>query len=104
MLYNEDMDINPREKESFINARKEGYFDFTEMSMDQNALVIEGKSVGKSPDTIQRSDKYKENFEKIGNGIENIKIVKNFLSKTECQMIIGITKNGRTRRISSSMG
>lgn len=86
------MKIDPTEKDSFVNAQKKGYFDFTEMSKDQDALIIEGKSVGKSPDTIERSDNYKENFAKIGNGIENIKVVKNFLSDRECQMIIGITK------------
>ena len=97
------MEINPNENEPqgkhlnwlklsehFVDAKKEGYFDFTEMSKDQDSLVIEGKSVGKSPNTIERSDNYKENFAKMGDGVENIKVIKNFLSPKECKFLIDI--------------
>lgn len=54
----------------------------------ENILKINDEIVGFAPTNFERSDSYKINFDKIGNGIENIKIINNFLSKEKCDSII----------------
>lgn len=59
-----------------------------ESDRSENLLEINGKIVGFDPSNFERSDSYVENFEKIGNNKDNIKVVNNFLSLEECKMII----------------
>lgn len=44
--------------------------------------------VGKDPSSFERSDEYLINFEKLGNDKNNIKVIKNFLSDEECDLIV----------------
>lgn len=59
----------------------------------ENVLRINNEVVGFAPTNFERSDSYKINFEKMGNGIENIKIINNFISKQECDSIIESLKS-----------
>lgn len=49
---------------------------------------INGIGVGRPLDSFVRSTEYLEAFDKIGNSQDNIRIIKNFLSKEECSQII----------------
>lgn len=57
---------------------------------DQNVppLMLNGVSVGMSPDFFDRSEIYKQNFEKMGNGRENIKIFEKFFDENYCKTLI----------------
>jgi hypothetical protein len=57
---------------------------------------IDGIGVGKDPDSFDRDNVYKENFIKIGNSKDNIKTIKNFISKEECESILSIIKKSNT--------
>lgn len=59
----------------------------------EDILRINGTIVGYAPSHFDRSDSYKTNFEKIGNGPDNIKIINNFISLEECQNIIDSLNN-----------
>lgn len=50
--------------------------------------IINDIPVGKDPSSFQRSEKYLINFEKLGNDKNNIKVIKNFLSDEECDLIV----------------
>lgn len=63
-------------------------------------FVVNGVVVGQDPSMFDRSDIYKQNFEKIGYGRENIKVVNNFLSEQECKDILEYLK---TEKISESV-
>jgi hypothetical protein len=53
--------------------------------------IVEGQVVGQHPDGFKRS--YQKNFDKMGNDVSNIKIIKNFVSDKECKILINyITK------------
>lgn len=54
----------------------------------ESLLEINGKIVGFDPSNFERSDSYIANFEKIGSNKENIKVINNFLSLEECNLII----------------
>ncbi len=86
MVYNEYMNA----ENSFVGMKKEGHYDFSEIKQNNDALIIHGKSVGQNPDSFDRSDSYKQNFEKMGNGVENVKVIENFLSEKECQILIDL--------------
>jgi hypothetical protein len=45
-------------------------------------------NIGKDPSTIERSQTYLDNLNSLGDSINNIKIVKNFMSKEDCISII----------------
>jgi len=47
------------------------------------AYIVNGKSVGNDPATIERNDSYIEFFNRVGDSSENIKVVNNFLTKEE---------------------
>jgi hypothetical protein len=49
---------------------------------------INGIGVGRPLDSFVRSTKYREAFDKIGDSKDNVRIIKNFLSKDECSQII----------------
>jgi hypothetical protein len=49
------------------------------------AYIVNGKSVGNDPESIDRDDSYKEFFNRVGNSSENIKFVPNFLTKEEVE-------------------
>lgn len=59
-----------------------------EVMHGENILRINNEIVGFAPTNFERSDSYKINFEKMGTGIQNIKIINNFISKQECNSII----------------
>jgi Rps23 Pro-64 3,4-dihydroxylase Tpa1-like proline 4-hydroxylase len=75
---------------NFAGMKKEGHYDFSEIRKENDALIIHGKSVGQNPDTFERSQIYKQNFEKMGNGVENIKVIENFISEKECTILIDL--------------
>ena len=69
------------------------YYDFESIeemaeNPEDDALFINGKVVGKNPKFFKRSETYQQNFEKIGNSSENIKVINNFVSEEECKNII----------------
>lgn len=72
-------------------AGLERHYDFQSLKKDK-PLIIEGKIVGQHPDSFDRSEIYKQNFEKMGSGKENIKIVNNFISDSECTVLIDFIK------------
>jgi hypothetical protein len=45
-------------------------------------------SVGKDPSSIDRNENYLKYFDLLGDGVENIKIVKNFISEQLCNDIL----------------
>lgn len=49
------------------------------------AYIVNGKSVGNDPESIERDDSYKEFFNRVGNSSKNIKFVPNFLTKEEVE-------------------
>jgi hypothetical protein len=50
--------------------------------------TVNGVGVGKDPNSISRTDTYKNNFDKIGNSKENIKVAHNFISPEVCDQLI----------------
>ena len=99
MVYNEDMSDNDNSN-NFSGMQKEGYYDFSEIKQNNDALIIHGKSVGQNPESFDRSESYKQNFEKMGNGVENVKVIENFLSEKECQILIDlITRFGKAEEL-----
>ena len=51
---------------------------------------INGIGVGKHPDNILRDEIYINNFKKLGDSKDNIKVISNFLSSSECDKILSI--------------
>jgi hypothetical protein len=73
-----------------IHTDQEDISKLLELVKDFNNIVIpERKQVSISELTI-------ENFTKIGNNPNNVKIFNNYLSKEECEKIIGLIKNTET--------
>lgn len=62
--------------------------DGVESVNGEDILRINGKIVGYAPSNFERSDSYKINFEKIGDGPENIKVINDFISLEDCELII----------------
>jgi hypothetical protein len=50
--------------------------------------IVNNIPVGQDPSEIERSSRYNEFFEKVGNSLENIKIIPNFISKEEIDDIL----------------
>lgn len=75
----------------------EKHYDFNSMKQDK-PLIIEGKIVGQDPESFERSEIYKQNFEKMGSGKENIKIINNFISDAECHLLLDfVSKFGKAQ-------
>jgi hypothetical protein len=51
-------------------------------------LLINGVSVGMDPNSFDRSEIYKQNFEKMGKGKENIKVFEKFFDENYCKTVI----------------
>lgn len=51
---------------------------------------IDGIGVGRDPQSIKRTEKYKINFDKMGNSSENIKVFNNFMPIDTCREILSI--------------
>ena len=66
--------------------------DNQSLSSEENSLHINGKIVGKNPKFFNRSESYHKNFEKLGSGSENIKVINNFLSEEECKNFVTFLK------------
>ncbi len=49
--------------------------------------IVNDIPVGRAPSEIERSSRYNEFFEKVGNSVENIKFVNNFISEEEIDYI-----------------
>jgi len=47
------------------------------------SYIVNGKSVGNDPASIERDDSYKEFFNRVGDSSENIRFIPNFLTKEE---------------------
>lgn len=60
------------------------------------SYTIDGIGVGRDPDSFERDQAYKENSAKIGNSKDNIKTIKNFISKEECESILSLIKSSKT--------
>lgn len=67
-------------------------YDFDALKLN-NVLVVEGQVVGQHPNDFDRSEIYKRNFEKMGNDVKNIKIIKNFISEKECEIFMKYLNN-----------
>jgi len=52
------------------------------------AYVVNGKSVGNDPSTIERNDSYIDFFNRVGSSSDNIKVVNNFLTKEEVDYLL----------------
>jgi hypothetical protein len=50
--------------------------------------MVNGKVVGNDPASIERTDSYIEFFNKIGNSVDNIKVVPDFLTKKEIDHLL----------------
>jgi hypothetical protein len=50
--------------------------------------VVNNIPVGNDPSTIERTDSYKEFFEKMGNSADNIKVIHNFLTEEEIDYVL----------------
>jgi hypothetical protein len=50
--------------------------------------MVNGKPVGNNPASIERNESYLEFFHRVGNSVENIKTVPNFLSKEEIEYLM----------------
>ena len=50
--------------------------------------IVNGKSVGNDPATIERNDSYNIFFNNVGNSSENIKLIPNFLTKEEIDYLM----------------
>lgn len=50
--------------------------------------IVNGKPVGNDPASIERSDSYMEFFNKVGNSVDNIKVINNFLTKEEIEYVL----------------
>lgn len=50
--------------------------------------MVNGKPVGNDPASIERNESYLEFFHRLGNSVENIKTVPNFLSKEELEYLM----------------
>lgn len=74
--------MNPISKEEDTSK-----YDFEALNA-RSVLIVENQVVGQHPDDFDRSDVYKKNFEKMGNSVHNIKIIKNFISEKECQILL----------------
>ncbi len=83
MLYNRHMD---NKNNNGVIQGLEGHYDFDSIK-EGGGLTINGKTVGQDPSNFERSEIYKKNFDKMGNGTENIKIIKNFISDIECNLL-----------------
>ena len=53
---------------------------------------INGKDVGHDPDSFDRSDAYKQYFDRVNNNKENIIVINNFLDDQTCDELINYTK------------
>lgn len=58
--------------------------------------LINNIPVGKDPSSFERNETYTINFEKIGNDKNNIKVIKNFISDEECDLIVNTIKKQNT--------
>jgi hypothetical protein len=80
MVYNVNMEpISKEEDTSTYN------FDALKSNVP---FIVNGQVVGQHPDYFDRSEIYKQNFEKMGSDSKNIKIIKNFISERECKILI----------------
>lgn len=52
------------------------------------SYIVNGKSVGNDPASIERDDSYKEFFDRVGNSSENIRFIPNFLTKEEVSYVL----------------
>jgi hypothetical protein len=52
------------------------------------SYMVNGKPVGNDPASIERNESYLEFFHRLGNSVENIKTVPNFLSKEELEYLM----------------
>jgi hypothetical protein len=52
------------------------------------AYVVNGKPVGNDPPSIERNHSYMKFFHEVGNSVENIKIIPNFLTKEEIEYLM----------------
>ena len=52
------------------------------------SYMVNGKPVGNNPASIERNESYLEFFHRVGNSVENIKTVPNFLSKEEIEYLM----------------
>lgn len=50
--------------------------------------IVNGKSVGNDPATIERTNSYNDFFNRVGNSSENIKLIPNFLTKAEVDYLM----------------
>lgn len=75
----------------------EEHYDFEAIKPGEKGLTINGRIVGQAPSNFERSELYKKNFEKMGNRRENIKVIKNFISNEECDLLMTIIKNTKAK-------
>jgi hypothetical protein len=87
IVYNRDMN-----NDNGVAQGLEEYYDFKSIKSNVEGLTINGKIVGQDPSNFERSELYKKNFEKMGNSKENIKIIENFISDAECDVLVTLTK------------
>lgn len=92
MVYNRDMNDN-----NGVIKGLEDHYDFNSLKPGSQGLVVNGKVVGQDPSNFQRSEIYKQNFDKMGSGKENIKIIPNFLSDEECDILINLIKMNKAK-------
>jgi hypothetical protein len=54
--------------------------------------TINGVGVGLDPESFDRSDTYKKNLEKLGSSSDNIMVIKEFISKSDTDLLIKQTE------------
>jgi hypothetical protein len=60
--------------------------------------IVNNIPVGQDPGEIERSSRYNEFFEKVGNSPENIKFVNNFISEEEIEYIFTSLSDAREQK------
>jgi len=92
MVYNKDMN-----NDNGVIKGLEEHYDFEAINPKEKGFSVNGKIVGQDPSNFERSELYQKNFEKMGNKRENIKVIKNFLSDEECDILLNLTKKTQAK-------
>lgn len=61
--------------------------------------IIDGVGVGKDPDLFQRSQAYNEAFNRLGSSPDNVKVIKNFISPDDRQVLLDLVSESEPTSI-----
>jgi hypothetical protein len=65
---------------------------------------VNGVGVGKDPDLFERSQAYTEAFDRLGNSADNIKIIKNFISADEREVLLDLVEKSSPTSVDGRWG